>query len=385
MKIGIATFDYPVDTVGGGLYSTIVAQRLASMGDEVHVFSAATSGDSHESSDGGLFIHRIPILSKPFFNASYWSLLWSKMRTVVNRVGPLDVLHSMGISGFGLPKRSNLWKLNVCTMHHLSKCTLEEIRPSFRRRIRRLGSEIGLMHTFEERCIEWADVVHTVSEYTKRAIIRLYKKSPDVIWIVPNAVPPKMLELSKMTSESSGSRLTPEDHYNILHVGRVYFRKRIDFLLRAFRRVREQKRAKLWMVGPGNLPRYRRLAEELGIRDSVIFTGVVDRASLARFYKECDVFAFPSACEGFGLVLLEAMINGLPVVACRNTAIPEVVGDCGLLVDTHDEMAFSDAITYLLENEDKRDELGRGGRDRVEKHYLDWDVVVEKVRDSYAK
>ena len=386
MKIGFAMFKYPVDTVGGGVYATIVARKLADMGEDVHVFCAPSrERNLNSSEDELLHIHTIPVSSDVLFNFSYWSLLRHKISSVLGRVGPLDVLHSMGTAGFALPRRSKLWELNVCTMHHLSKCTIEELRPSIGRRLKGLGSEIGLMHFFERRCIDWADVVHAVSEYTKKSIVRLYNKPPDSVDIIPNAVPPSMLELSRTPSNDSEKRLTSKGTYNVLYVGRVYYRKRIEFLLRAFARIREEENAKLWIVGPGNIRNYQRLARELGIGRSVAFTGVVDRETLGRFYRECDVFAFPSACEGFGLVLLEAMINGLPAVACRNTAIPEVVGNSGVLVDPHDINLFADELLSLLRDGGRRLLIAEAARERVARKYLSWDTVTERILDSYLK
>lgn len=385
VRIGIATFEYPVDTVGGGLYSTIVAQKLAEMGEEVHVFSAGTSEDGLESSRSGLYLHRMPVLSEPFFNLSYWTLVRRKIRTVADRLGPLDMLHSMGISGFGLPKRSRSWKFNVCTMHHLSKCTIEELHPGIYRRLRGIGSEMGLMHMFEEKCINWADRIIAVSEYTKNAIVRLYKKSPETIDVIPNAVPPEVLELSLRSDNELGARLTPEDTHNVLYVGRVYYRKRIRFLLEAFRKVLDQKDAKLWIIGPGDATKYLHLAKDLGIDQHVEFTGIVDRLTLEHFWRECDVFAFPSACEGFGLAILEAMIHGLPVVACQNTAIPEVVGDTGMLVDSNSVDSFADAIVSLLDQEGMRESLGQAGRKRATENYLSWTPMVQRIRDCYER
>ncbi|MCK4443167.1 MAG: glycosyltransferase family 4 protein, partial [Thermoplasmata archaeon] len=319
MKIGIATAEYPVDAVGGGVYSTIVAQKLAQMGEEVHVFASITPEIKNEPLREGLFVHEIPLLPKPLSLLSYYPFLLHTIRKVVNQVGPLDVLHSMGTCCFGLPKRSRLWKLNVCTLHHLSKSTIEELRPSIFKRLTGIGGEIGVLQAFEKRIIDWSDVVITVSDYTRDSIARLYDKPLDSIKAIPNAVPPRMLELSETPLKDCSRRLTPEDCRNILHVGRLYYRKRVDFLLKAFARVRQQENARLWLVGPGNVEKYRRLAEDLGIGESVTFTGVVDRITLAKFYRECDVFALTSACEGFGIVLIEAMINGLPVVASINT------------------------------------------------------------------
>lgn len=381
LRIGIATFGYPIDVGGGGLYATILAQELAELGEEVHVF--ATSENDSKPEVEGLFFHHVPAISWPFASISYWISLQSKVRAVTRSIGVLDVIHCMGTSGFGLPKRGKSWRLGVCSIFHLAQATGEEIQPGFISRLKRLGGEIGLMPLLEKRCIDWADCIATLSEDTKREISRRYEKEPDCIDVIPPAIPPEMLRLSELPLGEFDRNIEMEDENNILFVGRVYYRKRIDFLLRAFKKVLKEEDARLWIVGPGNSDPYQKLARRLGIEGKVTFTGTIDRMALVRLYNLCDVFAFPSANEGFGFVFVEAMINRLPIVAIDRTSIPEVVKECGILVDPSDLRGFAHAILQLLKNEDLRLSLGEAGRAKVAREYSDWTHVSKRMRDFY--
>lgn len=114
--------------------------------------------------------------------------------------------------------------------------------------------------------------------------------------------------------------------FTVLYVGRFYRRKRVDVLLRAAARVRESVRdLQVRIVGNGPCNQaWRQLARELHLEGVVTWLGDISRAQLAAEYNRADAFCLPSVQEGFGIVLLEAMTAGKPIVAARAAAIPEV-------------------------------------------------------------
>jgi glycosyltransferase involved in cell wall biosynthesis len=130
--------------------------------------------------------------------------------------------------------------------------------------------------------------------------------------------------------------------------------------------------AYLRIVGGGPmLPVLRKQVESMGLEKSVVFTGelATDDEVRMEFFK-ADVFALPSLQEGFGLVFLEAMAAGLPVVAARAAATPEVVpdGEVAILFRPGDVGALADALIHLLKNEKLRKQMGRAGRNRVRRY-----------------
>jgi glycosyltransferase involved in cell wall biosynthesis len=168
------------------------------------------------------------------------------------------------------------------------------------------------------------------------------------------------------------SELTPEqagvapDCQLVLAIGRLIQQKDHETLLRAFALVREGRPgARLAILGWGALEEQTHaLANELGLADAVVLPGRVEpRAWLER----ADVFAHTSRWEGFGIVLLEAMLAGLPIVATRVSAVPEIVADgqSGLLVDPGDAPAFAVALAELLDDPSRRRLLGQAGLARV--------------------
>ena len=107
-----------------------------------------------------------------------------------------------------------------------------------------------------------------------------------------------------------------------------------------------------------------RLAGELGLGDGVVFTGFTAARTLSTLYSGADVFAFPSLAEGYGLPILEAMACGTPVVASNASAVPEAVGEAGIVADARKPEAFAAALASVLDDAGLRERLGMpGGRE----------------------
>ncbi|MBT9151423.1 MAG: D-inositol 3-phosphate glycosyltransferase [candidate division WS2 bacterium] len=103
------------------------------------------------------------------------------------------------------------------------------------------------------------------------------------------------------------------------------------------------------------------------------------------YYNAADVFCLPStSTESFGIVNLEAMTCGVPIVASKIGGVPDVVkdGENGLLVQPKDYEALADAIIYLLENEDERERMGKNGREKVESY--SWERIAEETEKVYS-
>ncbi len=141
------------------------------------------------------------------------------------------------------------------------------------------------------------------------------------------AVVPELIDLGRWLELLGQSSALPDaTRFTILSVGRFYLRKRIDLLLKAAALLRrEMPELELRIVGNGPCAQnWRRLAAQLQLGSTVRWLGDVTRAQLADEYKRADAFCLPSVQEGFGIVLLEAMAAGKPILAARAGAIPEV-------------------------------------------------------------
>jgi glycosyltransferase involved in cell wall biosynthesis len=180
------------------------------------------------------------------------------------------------------------------------------------------------------------------------------------------AVVPEPIDLVRWREALSRAVPGPSSVGSILCVAHLYPRKDVATLLAAMARLRNDEVLRVVGTGPEKA-RLERRAQDLGLGSRVEFLGHVAFERLAAEYRRADVFCLPSRQEGFGIVFLEAMAAGLPIVAARAAAVPEVVvdGECGLLVPPGDVSALAATLDRLLANRDERVRLGSGGARRV--------------------
>jgi len=175
---------------------------------------------------------------------------------------------------------------------------------------------------------------------------------------------------------------------NILFVGRLERRKGLNYLIKAYKRVREEfSNSRLIIVGPGTRPRkkYEKWIIRSGLQD-VVFVGYVAYDELPRYYKTADIFCSPATGrESFGIALLEAMAVGKPIVASNIDGYANLMTDGveGLLVPPKDERALAEALLSLMANESLRQQMEASVRHTAERY--DWKHVAQRVFDYYVK
>lgn len=170
------------------------------------------------------------------------------------------------------------------------------------------------------------------------------------------AIVPELIDLGAWTEMLERSAAMPDPgRFTLLSVGRFYLRKRVDVLLKAMALLRSEiPELELRIVGNGPCAEsWRSLAAQLQLGSSVRWLGDVTRAQLTDEYKRAGAFCLPSVQEGFGIVLLEAMAAGKPIVAARAAAIPEVAPHA-LLVAPDDAEALTCGIRQLVSSADLR-------------------------------
>ena len=127
-----------------------------------------------------------------------------------------------------------------------------------------------------------------------------------------------------------------------------------------------------------------RLVRKLRVEDCVHFTGRIPGEDFARYYAEATVAVIPSLYEGFGMPAGEAMACGVPVISTTGGALPEVVGDAGILVPPGDQKALEEAIVGLLDDPGRCHALGQAGLKRVHEAFT-WRHAAEKTVDVYRE
>lgn len=242
----------------------------------------------------------------------------------------------------------------------------------------------GLMGILKRRVVRRADLITVNSRATRDAVLAL------------GAVAGKIRRIPAMpnpfrTAAPGEREVVPEVVRNgsrpaILFVGRVIEDKGVGVFLEALARLAEEvSEVAGWLVGEGqNRSRFERRARELGIRERLHWAGWVDPEAVPRWMEAADLLVVPSLREAQGLVVVEAMLGGCPVVASRVGGIPDMIEDgvCGRLVKPGDAMSLAEAIREVIENPEKRADYVAAARVRATAEFAP-SVAAGKTLDLY--
>lgn len=229
-----------------------------------------------------------------------------------------------------------------------------------------------------------ANVVCTVSEYSRRDMARFYHMSADRIHVVPEGVDTRLFRPIDDEPALRGwrRRVLGEDVPFILYVGKPTKRRNLPNLLEAFARLRRERRLphKLLLIGtalPGTS--FADRISSLGIDDAVVTVPHAPHTEIALAYNACSTMIYPSSYEGFGMPVLEAMACGAPVIALNNTAIPEFAGGVASLLPDASIATLARGIDDLLGDEPRRRQMRTDGPARAARY--DWRIVTQQYLD----
>jgi phosphatidylinositol alpha-mannosyltransferase len=254
--------------------------------------------------------------------------------------------------------------VNVGTFHAYNTTSrgYRPLKPVFKRLINRLDAKIVVskpLHDFLNRYV------------------------PSNYQVIPNGI-----DVERFVPHGPVKDQFMDGKINIVFVGRLEKRKGLEYLIRACALLKTKfDNFRLIVVGPGTRlrPGYERLADSLGL-DNIVFTGFATVSELAEYYRTAHIFCAPATHgESFGIVLLEAMACGKPVVASLIDGYASVLDHekQGLLVPPRDIDALAETLTMLCQDGDLRQSLGDNGRLHAVEY--SWANVSEKVLNLYEK
>lgn len=235
------------------------------------------------------------------------------------------------------------------------------------------------------KVMELSDAIITVSEWSKKDILKFFPIDESKVYVTPLAADKKYKPLDK---ESCKFEL--KNKYNItkpfiLYVGGFSPRKNVKALLIAFSQVfsKLSKEHELVIVGANkdDGSYLSKLSSSLDVSSNIIFTGFIPEEDLPILYNGCDVFVYPSLYEGFGLPPLEAMSCGTPVITSNVSSIPEVVGDGGILIDPFSTVSLMDSLEMILNDDNKKQELKEKGLTRA--YEYSWEKTAAETINVY--
>lgn len=371
---------------GMNVYVSKVAVELGKLGVEVDIYTRY-HGDSEDTveyiSDKVRVIHvnaGAPELTK---NQVYEYLREFTLNTI-SYVRTENIEYDLLQSHYWLSGRvgkvlSEVWDIpHVTTFHTLADAKVRsrfgEHEPEFR-----FKSETKIMKS--------VDLIVAFTDHERQLMARSYGVDPRKIDVIPCGVD---VGLFKPIDQSvAKEKLGISAAKVALYVGRIEPLKGLDILLKAVAQIDPDEGLNLIIVGgdpsaDDEITRLKSIITDLRIEGVVSFVGTVDQEELPFYYNASDVLVIPSYYESFGLVALESMACGTPVIASRVGGLPTTVKDSqtGYLVSWRCPDPFADKLQIILNNQSIQDAMGQSARNLALQ--MQWSQVAQNLTDSYV-
>ncbi len=265
---------------------------------------------------------------------------------------------------------------HIVTFHTLSRIKTQS-RPG--------EQEPPMREASEAEIISNADCVIAFSAHERDAMVRLYDGDGSRIRLVPCGV--DLTRFQPLGRTEARSELGLNGHKVLLFVGRIEALKGLDLLINTAAQL-DSDDVQVLVVGSdadgsGEVERLKRMADDLDVGGSIDFVGRIPQERLAWYYSAADVCVVPSYYESFGLMALESMACGTPVVASRVGGLPTIVqhGRTGYLKSWRCPEAFANSVEMILVNNSLQDSMGKAARRWAES--MSWDQVAAQLLEIY--
>ena len=230
--------------------------------------------------------------------------------------------------------------------------------------------------------LDGARFLHFLTEEEQRLAAILCLKPPGRV--MPNGI---FLQPRPARGAFRDSQAQLGKHPYVMFLGRLHYGKGLDYLAKAFVLVlRQRPDARLVVAGPdaGERGAFESLIRQLGIADRVLLTGPLYGPQKLQALVDCDCFCLVSRSEGFGLVIIEAMSCGAPVVISENCPLPEVATTHAGIITVLDADKIAQAILTILNDPEKSRQMGEAGSALVEARFT-WPRIAQKMLEAYGQ
>lgn len=371
MRIGFDLRPFLKEETGVGVYLKELLFQLAKIDKSNEYFLFSSSMKDRFGSD------KVPPFAKkkmvdfrfPVKSVNFMWYRWGWPNLDIFFRTKLDLTHSP--TPLMLPTRGK----KIVTVHDLFFLDFPEMA----------GKDAGeIFSRGIHKSLQQADGIVAVSQYTAKQIMEKFGLDKEKIRVIHHGIDLKEWETieQKSLERTKDSLALPSDF--LLFVGAHEPRKNLPRLLKALRIVHDRhQKIPLVLVGR----RGRDSAEiENGIRELALGSwvktlGYVNDSELRNIYRLASVFVFPSLEEGFGIPLLEAMVCGLPIVASRSSALPEIAQDAAVYTDPHDPEDLADKIIRVLKDKRLKEKIVSAGKNRV--RFFSWERAASETLTFY--
>lgn len=380
MNICLVSLDFrPYRTSGLAIYGELLADGLRAAGHQVTMVASRRREAPQRETIDGIQVFRVPIGVTDWIG---FALRAARQVENLRQETSFDVVHFLDLH-FACAYRGDY----VATL----------VQP-FRQRLQAKGSlpyyhsllNLAFRYTYytvvnltlERWAAARVSLMLATSHAVRDAYVHHYPAAAERIIVVPLGI--DVTRYQRQDSRELRARLGLEGKQILLYVGFSTPRKGLEVLGRALDALGPDCR--LLIVGKweaGYRDKFRRSLSKRS-QEKVIELGYLPDEMMPSYYSLADVFVLPSLLEGFGLPLAEAMACGTPIVATKVGAIPEVVGEAGLLVPAMDVQALAGAIRQLLADEGLRRKLGVRGVDRARRLYSQENMVTRTLEAYQA-
>ena len=336
---------------------------------DVHVFANMWQSNSER-----ITFHKVPVITFPKFLTTVSFAYFARKKIAKME---FDLIHA----------HDRIFDADIFTMHGIPhRMWVNEVR-------KKRMSLFDYGTAWVERCLvenKRCKKFIAVSTLTKEKFLKQYSTvDPERVAVIhPGIDTNRIKNLDRLSCRREIMQRFHIDSTDkiILFVSMNFDIKGLDFLIRALSRLKTRhpsERFKLLVVGKGNEKKYGTMAENLGIKDHVIFTGIMPREHLERIYAASDVFSMLSKFDTFGMAALEAMAASLPVIVSSNVGAKDLIrqGVNGYVTDSKDSTdEIADKIRSMLE-EEVQTRMARNAFNTAAGHT--WDEVTKKVAGIY--
>ncbi|MBY0088651.1 1,4-alpha-glucan branching protein domain-containing protein [Brevibacillus brevis] len=377
------TWEFPPHVVGGlGRAVYDLARHLVQQGVAVHVLTRATDSCSIDETMEGVHIHRLPTYI-PSEQADFLAWVFQLNLAMVDAVSQLwslgvrpDLIHAHDwlVSWAAIELKQRYSLPLVSTIHALEHGRHQGIHTPLQQRI----------HECERTLTQSSDSMIVCSKYMESEVMRLFGTPSSQLRVIHNGV--DLIPLPDVNREQLRQELAIGDGPVLFFVGRLVREKGVHLLLESMARLRDEfPHARLLVAGRGPMQdEWEQLVHQMGLFEQVRFLGFVDDRRRNELFALADVAVFPSLYEPFGIVALEAMALGTPILVADTGGLREIVrhGENGAMMYTGDPESLTNQLRWLLRDPDQRHKLAQTAMQDV-KQFYNWTLLASQTIDLY--
>lgn len=382
MKILMLSWEYPPRIIGG--ISRVVyalAQNLGKSGNEVHVLTCWEPGTEEYETDEYVTVHRVHVYNNGLSNFVEWTmqLNFAMLEYAVEliKTNDFNIIHAHDwLVAYSARVLKQSFHIPLITTIHATEYGRNNgIHTDLQRSI----------NNIERWLINESDRVIVNSNFMKDQLNSIFNVSNDKICIINNGI-----ELDKFDNINYDGAFreiyASENEKIVFFVGRLVNEKGVQILLQAIPKILSNYNAvKFVIAGKGPcLNNLIELSRQLNVYDRVYFTGFVSEEVLLKLYKCSDIAVFPSTYEPFGIVALEGMVAGIPVVVSDTGGLKEIVNhrEDGMMFYSGNSNSLADCIIELLKDEELSGKIRKVALQKVHKLY-NWNNITDMISTEY--